>query len=70
MISEIVSVRKPIFKITTLPPELDTQREEFGKSINLLSDFITINIGTRNLTPNSSEFNDIRDFFKSLQIKD
>ncbi len=69
VISEIVSVRKPIFKVATLPPELNTQREEFGKSINLLSDFITINIGTHNLTPNSTEFNDVRDFFKIIANK-
>ena len=69
VINEIISVRRPIFKIATLPPELSTQRQQIGKSIYLLSDFTTVDIGIRNLTPNSPEFNNIKNFFKKIANK-
>ena len=69
IINEIISIRRPIFKIATLPPELSTQRQQTGKSIQLLSDFTTVDIGIRNLTPNSSEFSSIKNFFKKMANK-
>lgn len=69
IISEILSVRKPIFKIATLPLELTTDRQTHDRYIEHTRDFKFVNIGTKNLTPSSDDVSEFKNFLSSMANK-
>lgn len=68
-VNEIVSIRTPVFKIATLPPEFSIDREKADKFIQLISDFEVVEIGTKNISRNSPEFDSIKNFLKDIANK-
>lgn len=68
-VNEIVSIRTPVFKIATLPPEFSIDREKADKFIQLISDFEVVEIGTKNISRNSTEFESVKNFLKDIANK-
>lgn len=66
IINEIVSIRTPVFKIATLPPEFSINREQDDKFIQLRSDFEVVEIGTKNISRNSPEFESVKNFLQDI----
>lgn len=69
IISEILAIRQPLFKIGILPPEFSTERQKDEKYIQLMSDFEVVDVGTKNITHNSPDFEYTRNFFKDMANK-
>ncbi len=68
-INEIVSLRTPVFKIATLPPKFSIDRGQDDRSIELHSDFEVVEIGTKNISGKSPEFDSMKNFLKDIANK-
>lgn len=69
IISEILSVRKPIFKIASLPTGLRITRENPEHSLDINHDFKMINLHTKNITQESPETKELEKFFIKMANK-
>ncbi|MCV0372738.1 MAG: SIR2 family protein [Nitrosarchaeum sp.] len=69
IVNEIVSIRSPVFKIATLPPEFSISRIQAGKFLQLISDFEVVEIGTKNISRNSPEFESVKSFLQDIANK-
>ena len=68
-LSDIMSVRKPLFKIASLPVGLTTSRISDNMYLDFSQDYQVVNIGARNVTPGSSEQTELHDFFTLMVNK-
>ncbi|AFS81469.1 hypothetical protein NKOR_08040 [Candidatus Nitrosopumilus koreensis AR1] len=69
VLSDIISVRKPLFKIASLPVGLTTSRVTGGMYLDFSQDYQVVNIGARNVTPGSPEQTELQKFFKLMVNK-
>jgi len=67
--SEMISIRKPIFKIASLPIGLGIARENEDQSIDLNQDFQIVNLHTCNITPDTEEIMDLKKFLTNMANK-
>lgn len=66
IISDIISVRKPIFKIATVPSGFTTERTHTNSSLDLNQDFQVVELGVRNITPDSNELTSLKEFLVNM----
>ena len=69
VISDIISIRKPLFKIASLPLGLTTARFSSDQHLDIIQDYHIVNIGSRNVTPESLEQKQLKEFFKKVANK-
>lgn len=66
VLSDIISVRKPLFKIASLPVGFTTSRISTGMYLDFSQDYHIVNIGAHNITPGSPEQTQLQEFFKLM----
>ena len=66
IISDIISVRRPIFKIATVPAGFTTERSRKNIALDLNQDFQVVELGVRNITPDSDELSALKNFLVEM----